>query len=56
MQIAADYDLIIDGCDNFPTRYLSNDVCVFTGKPNVYGSVFRFDGQVSGRDPAGFRA
>jgi adenylyltransferase/sulfurtransferase len=47
MQIAADYDLIIDGCDNFPTRYLSNDVCVFTGKPNVYGSVFRFDGQVS---------
>ena len=42
-----DYDLIIDGTDNFPTRYLTNDVCVLTGKPNVYGSIFRFDGQVS---------
>lgn len=47
MQIAADYDLIIDGTDNFPTRYLTNDLCVLTGKPNVYGSIFRFDGQVS---------
>ncbi|MBN2149490.1 MAG: molybdopterin-synthase adenylyltransferase MoeB [Anaerolineales bacterium] len=46
-QIAADYDLIIDGTDNFPTRYLSNDLCVLTGKPNVYGSIFRFEGQVS---------
>ena len=47
MQIAADFDLIIDGTDNFPTRYLVNDVCVLTGKANVYGSIFRFDGQVS---------
>jgi adenylyltransferase/sulfurtransferase len=47
MQIAASYDLIIDGTDNFPTRYLTNDLCVLTGKPNVYGSIFRFDGQVS---------
>jgi adenylyltransferase/sulfurtransferase len=47
MQIACDYDLIIDCTDNFPTRYLSNDLCVLTGKPNVYGSIFRFDGQVS---------
>lgn len=47
MQIARDYDLIIDGTDNFPTRYLTNDLCVLTGKPNVYGSIFRFDGQVS---------
>ncbi len=47
MQIAADYDILIDGTDNFPTRYLSNDVCVFLGKPNVYGSIYRFDGQVS---------
>ncbi len=46
-QIAEPYDLIIDGTDNFPTRYLSNDLCVLTGKPNVYGSIFRFDGQVS---------
>jgi len=46
-QIAEDYDLIIDGTDNFPTRYLTNDLCVLTGKPNVYGSIFRFDGQVS---------
>jgi adenylyltransferase/sulfurtransferase len=45
--IAEDYDLIIDGTDNFPTRYLTNDLCVLTGKPNVYGSIFRFDGQVS---------
>jgi molybdopterin/thiamine biosynthesis adenylyltransferase/rhodanese-related sulfurtransferase len=43
--IIADYDIVIDGSDNFPTRYLSNDVCVFAGKPNIYGAVFRFDGQ-----------
>ncbi len=47
MRIAADYDVIIDGTDNFPTRYLTNDVCVLLGKPNVYGSIFRFDGQAS---------
>jgi adenylyltransferase/sulfurtransferase len=47
MQIAENYDLIIDGTDNFPTRYLTNDLCVLTGKPNVYGSIFRFDGQAS---------
>jgi sulfur-carrier protein adenylyltransferase/sulfurtransferase len=46
-QIAQEYDLIIDCTDNFPTRYLSNDLCVLTGKPNVYGAIFRFDGQVS---------
>jgi adenylyltransferase/sulfurtransferase len=47
MRIAQDYDILIDGTDNFPTRYLTNDVCVLLGKPNVYGSIFRFDGQVS---------
>ena len=47
MRIAKDYDVIIDGTDNFPTRYLTNDVSVFLGKPNIYGSIFRFDGQVS---------
>ncbi len=47
MRIAKDYDVLIDGTDNFPTRYLTNDVCVFLGKPNVYGSIFRFDGQAS---------
>jgi molybdopterin/thiamine biosynthesis adenylyltransferase/rhodanese-related sulfurtransferase len=46
-RIAEPYDLIIDGTDNFPTRYLTNDLAVLTGKPNVYGSIFRFDGQVS---------
>ena len=46
-EIVADYDVVIDGSDNFPTRYLSNDVCVFAKKPNIYGSVFRFDGQAS---------
>ncbi len=46
-EIIASYDLVIDGSDNFPTRYLSNDVCVFARKPNIYGSVFRFDGQAS---------
>ncbi|MCH7663829.1 MAG: molybdopterin-synthase adenylyltransferase MoeB, partial [Chloroflexi bacterium] len=47
MRIAKGYDLIIDGTDNFPTRYLVNDVCVMLGIPNVYGSIYRFDGQVS---------
>ncbi len=47
MRIASDYDVIVDGTDNFPTRYLSNDVCVLLGKPNVYGSIFRFEGQAS---------
>lgn len=47
MEIAGGYDLIVDGTDNFPTRYLVNDVCVLTGKPNVYGSIFRFDGQAT---------
>lgn len=46
-RIAEPYAIIIDGTDNFPTRYLINDVCVLTGKPNVYGSIFRFEGQVS---------
>ncbi len=45
--IARNYDLVIDGSDNFPTRYLVNDTCVLLGKPYVYGSVFRFEGQVS---------
>src|SRR6266481_3594969 len=45
IQLVRDYDIVIDGTDNFPTRYLSNDVCVLTRKPNVYGSIFRFDGQ-----------
>ncbi|MDK1029782.1 MAG: molybdopterin-synthase adenylyltransferase MoeB [Anaerolineae bacterium] len=47
MEIAKDYDILIDGTDNFPTRYLTNDVSVFLGKPNIYGSIFRFDGQAS---------
>jgi adenylyltransferase/sulfurtransferase len=47
LELAAPYDLLIDCTDNFPTRYLSNDVCVLQGKPNVYGAIFRFDGQVS---------
>ena len=41
------YDLVIDGSDNFPTRYLVNDTCTILGKPNVHGSVFRFEGQAS---------
>jgi sulfur-carrier protein adenylyltransferase/sulfurtransferase len=45
--ILCDYDLIVDGTDNFATRYLSNDVAVFARKPNVYGSIFRFDGQMT---------
>ncbi len=47
LQIAKDYDILLDGTDNFPTRYLTNDVAVFLGKPNVYASIYRFDGQVS---------
>jgi adenylyltransferase/sulfurtransferase len=47
MEIAKDYDVIIDGTDNYATRYCSNDVAVFLKKPNVYGSIFRFDGQVT---------
>ena len=43
--LVAEYDVVVDGCDNFPTRYLSNDMCVWAKKPNVYGSVFRFEGQ-----------
>ena len=46
-RIAKPYDIIVDGTDNFPTRYLINDLCVLTGKTNVYGSIFRFDGQAS---------
>jgi len=46
-QLVARYDVVVDGSDNFPTRYLSNDVCVFAHKPNVYGSVFRFEGQTT---------
>jgi adenylyltransferase/sulfurtransferase len=46
-EVIAPYDVIIDGSDNFPTRYLSNDVCVFARKPTIYGSVFRFEGQAS---------
>src|SRR5882762_8530726 len=46
-QLVARYDVVVDGSDNFPTRYLSNDVCVFGHKPNVYGSVFRFEGQTT---------
>jgi len=45
--ILADYDVVVDGTDNFPTRYLVNDACVLLGKPNVYGSIFRWEGQVS---------
>src|SRR5499426_2555396 len=47
LRIAKDYDIILDGTDNFPTRYLTNDVAVFLGKPNVYASIYRFDGQAS---------
>ena len=47
MEIIKDYDLIVDGCDNFPTRYLVNDACVLTGKPNVHGSIFQFEGQAT---------
>ncbi len=47
LEILKDYDVIIDGTDNFPTRYLVNDACVLLGKPNVYGSIFRFEGQLT---------
>jgi sulfur-carrier protein adenylyltransferase/sulfurtransferase len=47
LDLLAEYDVIVDGTDNFPTRYLVNDACVLLGKPNVYGSIFRFEGQVS---------
>jgi len=46
-ELVSGYDVVVDGSDNFPTRYLSNDVCVFERKPNVYGSVFRFEGQTT---------
>jgi sulfur-carrier protein adenylyltransferase/sulfurtransferase len=45
LEIFKDYDVIVDGTDNFPTRYLVNDACILLGKPNVYGSIFRFEGQ-----------
>ncbi len=47
LKLFGDYDVVVDGTDNFPTRYLSNDACVLLGKPNVHGSVFRFDGQAT---------
>jgi molybdopterin/thiamine biosynthesis adenylyltransferase/rhodanese-related sulfurtransferase/molybdopterin converting factor small subunit len=47
LRLFAPYDVILDGTDNFPTRYLVNDACVLTGKPNAYGSIFRFEGQAS---------
>jgi sulfur-carrier protein adenylyltransferase/sulfurtransferase len=47
LEIIKDFDIVVDGTDNFPTRYLVNDACVLLGKPNVYGSVFRFEGQAS---------
>jgi molybdopterin/thiamine biosynthesis adenylyltransferase/rhodanese-related sulfurtransferase len=47
LEIFKDYDIIVDGTDNFPTRYLVNDACILLGKPNVYGSIFRFEGQIT---------
>lgn len=47
LEILEQYDIVVDGSDNFPTRYLVNDACVMLGKPNVYGAIFRFEGQVS---------
>jgi sulfur-carrier protein adenylyltransferase/sulfurtransferase len=47
LEIIRDYDIVADGTDNFPTRYLVNDACVLSGKPNAYGSIFRFEGQAS---------
>lgn len=52
LQILKDYDVVVDGTDNFATRYLVNDACVLLAKPNVYGSIFRFEGQVSVFHPA----
>lgn len=53
LELMKDYDIVVDGTDNFSTRYLVNDACVLSGKPNVYGSIFRFEGQVSVFHPAG---
>src|SRR5436190_14610225 len=47
LQILQPYDFVVDGTDNFPTRYLTNDACVLLKKPNIYGSIFRFEGQAS---------
>ncbi len=47
LRLFAEYDVIVDGCDNFPTRYLVNDACVMLKKPNVHGSIFQFEGQAS---------
>jgi adenylyltransferase/sulfurtransferase len=47
LELLAGYDIVVDGTDNFPTRYLVNDACVMLGKPNVYGSIYRFDGQAT---------
>src|ERR1035437_2344250 len=47
LEVFRDFQIVVDGTDNFPTRYLVNDACVLTGKPNVYGSIFRFEGQAS---------
>src|SRR3989442_1096097 len=47
LEILREYDIVVDGTDNFPTRYLVNDACVLLGKPNVYGSIFRFEGQAT---------
>ncbi|HJS42671.1 MAG TPA: molybdopterin-synthase adenylyltransferase MoeB [Gemmatimonadales bacterium] len=47
LKVMRDFDIVVDGSDNFPTRYLVNDACVLLGKPDVYGSIFQFDGQVS---------
>src|ERR1700738_4776733 len=47
LDLMRDYDIVVDGTDNFPTRYLVNDACVLLGKPNVYGSIFRFEGQAT---------
>ena len=55
LELIEKYDLVLDGCDNFPTRYLINDACVMLGKPNVHGSIFQFEGQATvfspGRGP-----
>ena len=47
LDILAQYDVVVDGCDNFPTRYLINDACVILGRPNVHGSIYQFEGQVT---------
>src|SRR5712692_11160758 len=47
LELFKDFDVIVDGTDNFPTRYLVNDACILLGKPNVYGSIFRFEGQAT---------